>query len=1085
MATAFERYWVGWWCAAALAAAAAVHGQQAPEQSLTLVRDETPTCTIILAEQPTRAAQFAAYELQWHLEQITGARVPIASEDAQVAGTRVLVGDGAATRALGIDAGALSLQEYVVRFLPDAVVLLGRDKDDRGTVRYAPEPDGEMLATWPGIWDEQGTMHAVYDFLQRTCGVRWFGPTEYGMDCPKTATLTVSGRDVRRAPFFRYRFAAYPPSEGYDAYTGLWPGGSDGFTRWEAEAFPGIHQRFPDQGAYNLAKRGRMQLFRLRMREGGEKCVGNHSLYGYYKRFWEKSTDAPDAFVGRKEDWFAQGYGGTPPQLCYTSPGLIKQVAQDAIDYFDGKGINPWSLGPVSSRNDVWGEDFFCVEPMDNDAFCKCARCRELLGKEDQDSPFFSNGRHSDYFFNFVNEVAREVRKTHPDKWIVTLAYMSHATHPRRVKLEPNVAVQFCFACNRLNFDRPSYEHEVELLKEWREKEPDRPLYLWLYYTFPVEIANNGKFHCFPGFFAHAVGEQFALFHKLGLRGMFHCGYGQDVEAYVTYRLMDDPTLSVDDLLEEYFDRLYGRASEPMEQLYLAIEQTYSDPANYPEAIAEGRIEGHHHQTEEVAWGYLGTEARMARFQALLDQAKALAASEAEKQRVKLFELGTWEYMLAGRKLYMEHTRAMYGGGGAPVRVPYIAPPEIDGDATRLDTSQTVALTGWRSRMGEPTKRDIVGYAANDGRHLYLQFREKTDTTGLQAAESDLRSDCWDITIAAQRSTPYRQIAIGPAGRVVCREVSDEPGGPPREWDVDAWDSSDATAPGEWVAGVRLPIAALVPGGMERGGRLYMNITRRSGTSDDQPQWAPTFSDLNDPAGLREIILDAADSIPSDLPSDEELAGLRAQDLVAFWPLDDGAGDKARDISPSGLAGTLVNGAGWVRDGERAVLRLEDSKRQFVDMGSPPELDLAGPLTLEAWVRYGKSETWYPAIIGKGYEGTGCYSIHLRPGLTPWFEIDDEDGTRHHYNPTDRCINPGVWCHIACTYDGARMRVYINGREAGGGLDVVAGVRKNAEPFRIGWLGSYGHLNGCVRDVSVYRRAMSWGEVYARYKAGR
>lgn len=88
-------------------------------------------------------------------------------------------------------------------------------------------------------------------------------------------------------------------------------------------------------------------------------------------------------------------------------------------------------------------------------------------------------------------------------------------------------------------------------------------------------------------------------------------------------------------------------------------------------------------------------------------------------------------------------------------------------------------------------------------------------------------------------------------------------------------------------------------------------------------------------------------------------------------------------------------------------------------------------------------------------------------------------------NPTDHCLTPGRWCHVAATYDGATMRVYINGREAGAGKALATTIRTNAEPLRFGWLGSYGYFNGSVRDASLYNRALSRAEVFAHYLTGR
>src|SRR3990172_6525708 len=102
-----------------------------------------------------------------------------------------------------------------------------------------------------------------------------------------------------------------------------------------------------------------------------------------------------------------------------------------ARDYFDGKGEVP----------DGWKAlgDYFALVPDDSSNFCRCDACQTLLeqGKAHQTGQF-SSGEVSAYWFSFVNAVAREVRKTHPDKYIATLAYWVYALPPD-FDLEPNV----------------------------------------------------------------------------------------------------------------------------------------------------------------------------------------------------------------------------------------------------------------------------------------------------------------------------------------------------------------------------------------------------------------------------------------------------------------------------------------------------------------------------------------------------------------------------------------------------------------------------------------------------------------------
>ncbi|OIO91400.1 MAG: hypothetical protein AUJ92_16640 [Armatimonadetes bacterium CG2_30_59_28] len=315
-----------------------------------LTRERGPVATIVLAAEPTRSAQFAAAELQYHVQKITGATLPIASEDTEVKGARILVGESKAEAALGVRSADLKSQEYLIRCGPNAIVLMGRDKDDRGKMDY------NDAQTFPDFDVEQGTCYAVYDFLEKFCDVRWYLPTELGIVHPTTDTLIVKGRNIRRSPAMRWR----SQSVGYQIPADLCGDNIKG-----KEPTPVLPWR-------------EQMLWWHRLRLGGEAYSLNHSFYGYYDRFLK---DHPN--------WFAQGYTGKPPQLCFTHPELIQQAVQGARGFFDGKGSK---AGAQAAGN------YFGLVPMDNGAWCKCDRCRPLWLDQSVRAPGqFTNDKASDY----------------------------------------------------------------------------------------------------------------------------------------------------------------------------------------------------------------------------------------------------------------------------------------------------------------------------------------------------------------------------------------------------------------------------------------------------------------------------------------------------------------------------------------------------------------------------------------------------------------------------------------------------------------------------------------------------------------
>lgn len=770
-----------------------------PSQPLTLTLDGKATAVIIIDKNPTVAAQFAALELQDQIKNISGAELPIGETvpDKVVA---IYIGESPEVAKLGLGNSTFTAQEYTVKFLPNAVILTGRDEQKREGLNYVPDTPLEWKGL-PGIWEECGTLNAVYDFLERFCKVRHFNHTDFGSDYVKSPTLSINGEDVRRKPYFRFRSTTedYSSANIVNGDYALWKPGSPELESWELNSFSVTRSKYQDKQGFNSAMRNLFLRHMLRMRIGGELCNANHSLYLYYKYFWNASS--PD-FIEAHPEFFAKGHDGAPLQMCYTNQTLIEQVAKEAEFYFLGKDIT----GDKPLKSQRWGKDNFTVEGMDNEFQCKCPGCQELLAK---DGGAYGS---SELLFSFANKIAEKVKKTNPGKTVSTLAYANHIKPPS-FELCDNMIVHFCWYSNRYPSFFKVYKEQQQLLEQWTAKQQGRPLYLWLYYTFPRETAMNRNWNCFPAFFAHAVDKQFKLFHKLGVQGIFHCGYGQEVESYVTDRLMDDPTLDVEVLLEDYFRRNFGPASSYMRQFYELVENTYQDSANYLDLQSP--------QNMEIAWGRLGTAERMEKLQTLMDQASALAVSSPYRERVSQWRDGVWSYMLAGRRQWLEKISQP---------IPEITAPQVpdaSGKPDQVDWSKASPFGPWfKQASGVKAERNMAGKIAHDGKWLYLELSDPCDTKLLRISPAVFSCDDWEIFMGRQRGIPYRQLAVSPAPKTVLLSHGEvnfrynvsmpDPG-------VAATSNLDGNC---WITRMALPLENMLESPVKPGETVFMNILR-------------------------------------------------------------------------------------------------------------------------------------------------------------------------------------------------------------------------------------------------------------------
>lgn len=84
----------------------------------------------------------------------------------------------------------------------------------------------------------------------------------------------------------------------------------------------------------------------------------------------------------------------------------------------------------------------------------------------------------------------------------------------------------------------------------------------------------------------------------------------------------------------------------------------------------------------------------------------------------------------------------------------------------------------------------------------------------------------------------------------------------------------------------------------------------------------------------------------------------------------------------------------------------------------------------------------------------------------------------------DTAFPIGEWTHIAATYDGLNLKLYING-EHYGSYQYSGGIQPNDAPFTIGqqsnYSGEYGSFQGAIDEVVIYDRALDTHEIRQLY----
>ena len=205
------------------------------------------------------------------------------------------------------------------------------------------------------------------------------------------------------------------------------------------------------------------------------------------------------------------------------------------------------------------------------------------------------------------------------------------------------------------------------------------------------------------------------------------------------------------------------------------------------------------------------------------------------------------------------------------------------------------------------------------------------------------------------------------------------------------------------------------------------------------------------------------------------VAGMTTGDLVGWWKLDETTGNSAADASGERNTGT-ANNVAWVA-GHTGGAAAFDGSTSYVSVKDNASLNPYA-LTIGAWIN---PADWMGnrRIVQKG-AFDDQYRLTAENNMLK-FDIAGVGGVAAPLPPTN------TWSHVAGTYDGSRLLLYVNGAQVAA-APATGMVRDGPDPLYIGskppnpsptLAGPAGSdsFHGMLDEVHVVGRALSGAEI--------
>jgi Concanavalin A-like lectin/glucanases superfamily/Chitobiase/beta-hexosaminidase C-terminal domain/Family of unknown function (DUF6298)/Putative collagen-binding domain of a collagenase len=196
--------------------------------------------------------------------------------------------------------------------------------------------------------------------------------------------------------------------------------------------------------------------------------------------------------------------------------------------------------------------------------------------------------------------------------------------------------------------------------------------------------------------------------------------------------------------------------------------------------------------------------------------------------------------------------------------------------------------------------------------------------------------------------------------------------------------------------------------------------------------------------------------------------------LVAAFGFNEGTGTTVTDVSGNNNNGT-ISGATWTTQGRYGAALGFDGANDWITINDAPSLDLTTGLTLEAWVFPAATQTGWRTVVQKEQPNGTTYYLHANSEMnapaTGVFVGNEQQLSGSSPLPEN------TWTHLAATYDGSQMRLYVNGVQVAARSQSGV-VATSTGALRIGGNSVWGeYFIGWIDEVRIYNRSLSLAEI--------